>query len=785
MATVSDTVWAIDLGNNSLKALRLTTAGGVVAVIGFDNIQHGKILSGSGIKAAERDELIALSLRQFAQRNDLGNDEIIISVPSQNSFARFVNLPPVEPKRIPEIVRFEAVQQIPFDINDVEWDWQLMTEADSPEKKVGIFAIKKEVVNSALEHFGREDLRVSYIQMAPMALYNYVLHDHAELLSSDNQAVVVLNVGAENTDLVVCTKSTVWQRCILIGGNTFTKAIADTFKLNFEKAEKLKRTAPVSKYARQILQAMKPVFTDLVSEVQRSLGFYTSSNPNTKFVKVIALGGGTKLRGLLKYLQQSLQLPVERPDSFRKLAIGSGVSAAKFHENVCDFGVVYGLAVQGLGLAAIMGNLLPRSIARSMAWASKGRYFTAAACLLLVISLLALARTGLDKINYARNNRIRQEVSQVVGAATQARNQLEDQQRRGSDSQAIMKKYFEPFKYREVVPLLHETILSALPNAENNPAQKELYEALANGDVEKVLRTPRRERKQLFITSMSAYFSHDLAKAQFGATAMMRKGTMGLGQEYGGLEEYDEMLMQEMMMGMEGGAPRSQYALDFSLGGEQAKPPEKKSGFVVTIAGYSPYREIGELLDPAGVGDARDKWGFVTRLQHLDDIVDGNSPFELYEKASIEHYKLDKGPVDLSAEFLPAGVGIIDVKPAIGGQAAIGGIGGISAISGTSGTEILIDPMTKEVISRVAELDSYGKEKLDRQGRPSYETRDHWFVLNVKFVWRGAPSLPEPALGLTSLYGYPQPQAQPSAPTTTKPAVPGRRDLGGAGKFEF
>jgi type IV pilus assembly protein PilM len=200
------------------------------------------------------------------------------------------------------------------------------------------------------------------------------LYDRPDLFGSDNRAVVILNIGAENTDLVVCTKSTVWQRCILIGGNAFTKAIAEAFKLNFEKAEKLKRTSPMSKYARQIFQAMRPVFTDLASEVQRSLGFYTSANANTKFSQVIAVGGGTKLRGLLKYLQQTLQIPVERPDAFKRLAMGPAVSAAKFHENVCDFGVVYGLALQALGLARIESNLLPRSIARSMAWASKRRY---------------------------------------------------------------------------------------------------------------------------------------------------------------------------------------------------------------------------------------------------------------------------------------------------------------------------------------------------------------------------------------------------------------------------
>jgi type IV pilus assembly protein PilM len=769
MAAVSDTVWAIDLGSNSLKALRLTNVGGVVQVIGFDHIQHGKILSGSGIKPAERDELIALSLRQFVQRNDLGGDEIIISVPSQNSFARFVNLPPVEPKRIPEIVRFEAVQQIPFDINEVEWDWQLMTEADSPEKKVGIFAIKREAVNSSMEHFEREDLRVSYIQMAPMALYNYMVHDHAELLNSNNQAVVVLNVGAENTDLVVCTKSMVWQRCILIGGNTFTKAIADAFKLSFEKAEKLKRTAPVSKYARQILQAMKPVFTDLVSEVQRSLGFYSTSNPNAKFVKVIALGGGTKLRGLLKYLQQSLQLPVERPDSFKKLAMSPRVSAAKFHENVSDFGVVYGLAIQGLGLAAISGNLLPKSVARSMAWASKGRYFAVAACLLLLVSLLALAKTGMDKINYARNEQIRREISNVISDAMQARNKLQEQQRKGSELQDEIKKYFEPFKYREVIPLLHETILSVLPNAENNPAQKELYGAFANGDVETIKLTPRKERKQLFITSMSAYYSNDLDRAQFGATALMRKGAMGLDQRGEGMEGYfmDDPRMMDPAM-------QSRYAPDLTYGGQEQV--EKSAGFVVTIAGYSPYKDIGELLDPPGVGDRRDRWGFVTRLQRLDEIVDGNCPFKLYEKGSKEHYNLDKDPVDLSAD-VPAGIGILDVIPEMGSQIAAPGRG--SSI-GIGGRDVLRDPMTKEIISKVPVLDVYVRERIDRRtGSPMYEDNDYWFVLNFKVVWEDAPKPPEPAAGLmTTPYG--RTSVQPSTTTSSS-----SKTGGGVSQFGF
>ena len=725
MALETGSVWAIDIGNNSLKALHLSNVGGAVEVIGFDNIQHGKILDGAGVKAAERDELIAISLRQFVKQNNLGKDDIIVSVPSQNSFARFVNLPPVEAKRIPEIIRFEAAQQIPFDINDVQWDWQLMTETDSPERKVGIFAIKNEVVTSVLEHFGRENITVSYVQMAPMALYNYALYDRTDLGKSDNQATIILDIGAENTDLVVCTGSTVWQRCVPMGGNAFTRAIADTFKLNFEKAEKLKRTAAMSKYARQMFQAMRPVFTDLASEIQRSLGFYNSSNPNTKLSKMVAMGGGTKMRGLLKYLQQTLQIPIERPDSFKKLAISSSVSAAKFHESVCDFGIVYGLALQGLGLARIESNLLPRSIARSMAWAGKVKYFTAAACVVLLVSLMCFARTSLDRISYANSNQVRQKVNGIINTARQASSKLKSQESKASGSEAIIQKAFEPLKYRDVVPLLHQTIISVLPNEKNNPEQKELYKAFGDGDVKKVLEIPRKERKQIFVTNMSVYFADDIATAEFGGEGFLKEGkrkktTTGM---FGMMPGMGMPGMMMPGMGMPGAPPK--YALKrYAKKGEKGEEVGG-AGFVVTIAGYSPYKNIGELMDPAGVENDLNKWGVVTRLLHLDDIVDGNSPFKLYRKAEIEHFKLETGEVAWDAK-MPVGVGIEDTKSKKSRRREID-------------EQILIDPMTKEIISRVAELDEYGGEEIDRSGNVVYKVNDHWFRLDVKFAWRDAP----------------------------------------------
>lgn len=733
MASEYNSVWAIDIGNNSLKALRLRNAGDIVEVIGFDNIQHGKVLTGSGIKPEERDELIALSLRQFVKQNDLSKDDIIVSVPSQNSFARFVKLPPVEQKRIPEIVKFEAAQQIPFDINDVQWDWQLMAETDSPETKVGIFAVKSDVVNSVLEHFARENVTVSFVQMAPMALYNYALYDYSDLGKSDSQATVILDIGAENSDLVVCARSTVWQRCVPMGGNAFTRAIADTFKLNFEKAEKLKRTAPMSKYARQVFQAMKPVFTDLASEIQRSLGFYTSSNPNTKLSKIIAIGGGTKMRGLLQYLRQTLQIPVEMPDSFKRLTTSSSVSAAKFHESVCDFCIVYGLALQGLGLARIESNLLPRSIARSMAWAGKTKYFTAAAFAVLLVSLMCFARTALDRVNYANNNQVRQKFESIINTAEQAGNKLKAEESKGLQSEAVIEKEFKPFAYRDVVPLLHQTIISVLPNEKNNPEQKELYEAFARGDISGVKSLERKERKQIFITGISVYFVNDIASAQFGAADFAERGRKAGGAK--AAQDDMEGLYAEGYPGAGGGGGAKPGQKVSPAKGkkdstvEEEKDVESGPGFVVNITGYSPYKDIGELMDPVGGESDPNKWGVVTRLLHLDSIVNWKNPFELYRKAKIEHFKLETGEVGLDAA-MPEGIGLLeDVKFEKAKKAE----------RGDSDERILIDPMTKEIISKVAELDEKGKTKTDRSGKVVYKANDHWFKLDAKFIWKDAP----------------------------------------------
>lgn len=719
MAPYGGTVWAIEVGNDTLKALRLGAAGESVQVLGFGNIEYGKILAGGGVNATERDELIALGLRRFLRENSIGKDDVIISVPSQTSFARFVNLPPVEEKKIPQVVRLEAGMQIPFDMSEVQWDWQLMNDPGEEQVRVGIFAIKNEVVTKELEYFGNEDVPVSAVQMVPMALYNYVVYDRPELIKSDKEAVVVINIGTEATDLVVCSKSTVWQRCVPMGGNSFTRAIADAFKLSFEKAEKLKRTAAMSKYARQVFQAMRPVFSDFASEIQRSLGFFSSSQPDCKIAHVIALGGGTKLRGLLKYLGQTLQVPIEKPDTFKRLVLGEGVSAAQFSQCVGEFAVVYGLGLQGLGLGKIESNLLPRAIASSMALASKAKYVTMAAAAVLAIVAMGIGRTVFDSAKYSAQQDVRNQISSVARDAEDAKRKLGIEKSRESKSKKIIDEAYQLLKGREVIPEVVEAVLSVIPNEQNNKDQREIYEAFESGDVEKLLQTPRKEREQVFITNMSVYYVEDVKNAGFEKVRLRRSQ---------GQSAADRSLFGK------GGA--SLMKKTSSLAKKQPEDISKAAatdtesgpggpGFVVVLTGYSPYKNIGQLMDPAGVGDNQEQWGMITRLMNLDALSDSNSPFELYGKTNITHFQLETGEVTVSGQT-PAGIGIpMEINPG----------------DEKSKQEVLVDPMTKEVISKVPLKDTSGRKRLDSLGRELYEVNDHWFILRFKLQWREGATL--------------------------------------------
>lgn len=399
-------VWGIDLGQCALKAIKLSydaKADHAVAEA-FDYIEHAKILSQP---EADPDELIKSALDKFLSRNSLTDSAVFISVAGQSGLARFVKLPPVETKKIPDIVRFEAKQQIPFPLEEVVWDYQRIGAGEVEEgfaldTEVGIFAIKKDMAHRHMTPFVQAGIEVDVVQLAPLALYNFLAFDHfyhgtkaaeakaAEAGESAEKAeeeagdtVVLLDIGADKTDVVITDGDSIWLRNLPIGGNHFTRILTKEMKLTFAKAEHLKRNATKAADPKKLYQSMRPVFQDFVSELQRSIQYFSSTHRNRVIKQVLGVGNGFKLPGLQKFLQQNLNYDVQRVEKFCGLGGEENIDARAFSENQLSFCVAYGLALQGLQQTPIQTNLLPTEIRTArMIRAKKPWSLTAAACLL-------------------------------------------------------------------------------------------------------------------------------------------------------------------------------------------------------------------------------------------------------------------------------------------------------------------------------------------------------------------------------------------------------------------
>jgi type IV pilus assembly protein PilM len=479
MATPLPGVWGIDLGQCALKAIRLENIDGEVTATGFDYIEHPKILSQPD---ADPDELTREALQQFLSRNTLKGDMVVISVAGQSGLARFVKLPPVEEKKIADIVKFEAKQQIPFPLEEVVWDFQkigqgLVTDGFAMETEIGLFAMKKDMVHRALQQFKEVGVEVHVIQMAPLALCNYVAYDllgkdgmaggeGADEAADKKECVVALDIGTDNSNLIITDgEKIIWQRPIPLGGNHFTRALTKDMKLTFAKAEHLKRNAVKSPDLRKILASLKTVLNDFVGEVQRSLGYFTNTHRDATIQYMIGLGNAFRLPGLQKYLQEKLQLDVRKLSKLDRV-IGEGVLAAPtFTENLMSFAVAYGLALQGLKHSRLQTNLLPYEIrVERIVRGKKPWAVAAAAVLLLAVAGLTFGYSVENKsVQNPDINAALKEAENVKKRIDKLNNDYEDESKRKEDALKAIRLIGAGVEERFNWQDLNEYINMALP----------------------------------------------------------------------------------------------------------------------------------------------------------------------------------------------------------------------------------------------------------------------------------------------------------------------------------
>jgi type IV pilus assembly protein PilM len=572
--------WGIDVGNRALKAIKLVRDGEVLRIDDFEVIEHEQILSQAG---DNRESLLQSALANFAQKHSAKGGTVAIGVSGQASFARFIKLPPVDPSKISEIVKFEAVQQIPFPLEEVEWSYQLFQSPDSPEVEVGIFAMKRELVNQTIQNFTDVGLEVTTVQMNPLADYNGLYHD-----DRIEGTTMVVDVGAENTDLIIAEGENIWMRSIPIGGNNFTEALVKSFQLKFPKAEELKRNAATSKYGRQILQAMKPVFSDLVGEIQRSIGFYSSTHRESRIGKVLALGGTFRLPGLQKYLQQNLSLEVARIDRLNAPSPADAKFVAAFNENILSSMAAYGLALQAMGQGKITSSLLPEKIRRERMWKEKTPWFAAAALLVVAATAIPVGKLYADKIAYQNQENIRTQItSELAKGRKLDANWKNDVENSGSEARTEITNYLTVLPDRDLALNLTMEIGRAIPLAD--PKEDAKPRGMRN-IVELAGYTMRYEPDITSIVSLPDDQFNELVD-KIELPGMTNQG--GLGQ---GMRSLNPRLM--------GGGGQIHHQQQAPTPPPNAGPTTAQRGFIVTILCRTPLQKNPAQLVTSTVAQA-------------------------------------------------------------------------------------------------------------------------------------------------------------------------------------
>jgi type IV pilus assembly protein PilM len=341
-----------------------------------------------------RQGKIAEALREMMDDLRIKHGHVNYAAAGQSVFARFVKLPSVEEEKIEKIIFFEAQQNVPFPIDEVVWDYQLVGGGGDEQIEVVLVAIKADLleeINRAVEESG---LRTSIVDVAPMALYNAFRYNYSDLTGCS----LVVDIGARTTNLLFIEPGKVFSRSVPIGGTSITAAIAKEFGEPFAAAElRKKRNAFVSlggAYAEpadaDVARASKIVrstMTRLHGELMRSISHYRAHQQGSRPERVYLCGGSASTPYMREFFQEKLQLPIEFFNPLRNVAVAERASADELARSAHLLGELVGLGLRAVTACPMELNLRPASVVRAQD-VEKRRPSLVAAAVCVVLTLI-------------------------------------------------------------------------------------------------------------------------------------------------------------------------------------------------------------------------------------------------------------------------------------------------------------------------------------------------------------------------------------------------------------
>ena len=341
----------LDIGSSAVKAVELKAVGKGFRVAAFasepippDSIVDGAIIDGAAVAEAIR--------RVFANKN-FKTKEVAASLSGNAVIVKKISLPVMTVAELAESIYWEAEQYIPFDIQDVNLDYQILDPGTGPNSKgtmdVLLVAAKKEKIadyTGVIAQAGRVPVVVDVDAFALQNAYE-INYGH------DAKAVVVLlNAGASAINInILSGDQSVFTRDISVGGNAYTEAVQKELNLSFESAEQLKKGDPVDGLSFAEVQPVLHAMTEnVLLEIQKTFDFFKASASSDRIDRVLLSGGASRVHGFIKALEDRFGTAVEPFDPFKKVSFDATKLGVSDPDSVVPMAAVaVGLALRRAG----------------------------------------------------------------------------------------------------------------------------------------------------------------------------------------------------------------------------------------------------------------------------------------------------------------------------------------------------------------------------------------------------------------------------------------------------
>jgi type IV pilus assembly protein PilM len=339
----------LDIGSSAVKAVELKPAGRAykVATYGSEPLPPDSIVDGAIIDGAA----VADAIRRLFDAKSIRTKDVVASLSGNAVIVKKITLPVMTEAELAESIYWEAEQYIPFDIQDVNLDYQVLDGADPAAKgtmDVLLVAAKKEKIadyTGVIAQAGRTAVVVDVDAFALQNAYeaNYGLQPGA--------IVVLLNAGASATNINILNgDQSVFTRDVSIGGNAYTEALQRELSLPLEAADKVKRGTPVDGVtfddARPVLRA---VSENVMLEIQKTFDFFKATASSDRIDRIVVSGGASRAEGFTEMLTERFEAPVEPFDPFKKIAFDSKKLGMQGADAAATAAVAVGLALRRVG----------------------------------------------------------------------------------------------------------------------------------------------------------------------------------------------------------------------------------------------------------------------------------------------------------------------------------------------------------------------------------------------------------------------------------------------------